>query len=221
MVQIRPGRWHVRRREVWGTALTSSAALAFWWATVVWAAPTTDDAGRPVLFFFLGVSKDLVTGSIQIMSLIGGAIGLLLLVPALIRRIRRGWLRQTSGLIACAGAALALPCLALVFLFALLGALGFRDYVEFQAADGRSVLVTQDGFDGDIVLIYTKYDDFHYVQNRQATELSAFPRVKNRDCQLAAVDTQLVLTCGTETVSVDPSPSQSVTEFARNRAGAR
>lgn len=209
MVRIRPGKWHVRRREVWGTALITSAALAFWWATVVWAAPSADDAGRPILFFFLGVSKDLVTGSIQVMSLLSGATGLLLLVPALVRRISPRWLRKTAGWIACVGAALALPCLALLILFALLGALGFRDYVEFQAADGRSVLVTQDGFDGDIVLIYTEYDDFHYVQNRQATELSGLPRVKNRDCQLAAVETRLVLTCGTETVTVEPAPTQS------------
>lgn len=197
----------MKRREVWGTALTSSAALAFWWATVVWAAPSADVAGRPILFFFLGVSKDSVTGSVQIMSLIGGAVGLLLLVPALIRRIRRRWLRQTSGWIACAGAALALPCLALVFLLALLSTIGFGDYVEFHAADGQSVLVTQDGFDGDIVWIYTEYDDFQYVQNRQATELSGLPRVKNRDCQLAAVEPRLVLSCGTETATIDPSPT--------------
>jgi uncharacterized membrane protein YhaH (DUF805 family) len=197
----------MKRREVWGTALTSSAALAFWWATVVWAAPSADVAGRPILFFFLGVSKDSVTGSVQIMSLIGGAVGLLLLIPALIRRIRRRWLRQTSGWIACAGAALALPCLALVFLLALLSTIGFGEYVEFHAADGQSVLVTQDGFDGDIVWIYTEYDDFHYVQNRQATELSGLPRVKNRDCQLAAVEPRLVLSCGTETATIDPSPA--------------
>lgn len=142
------------------------------------------------------------------MSLLSGATGLLMLVPALVRRISRRWLRKTAGWIACAGAALALPCLALLILFALLGALGFRDYVEFQAADGQSVLVTQDGFDGDIVLIYTEYDDFHYVQNRQSAELSGLPRVRNRDCQLAAVETRLVLTCGTETVSIDPSPTR-------------
>jgi hypothetical protein len=199
----------MKRRELWGIALITLAALASWWEIAVWAVPKVDGAGQPVLFYFLGLSKDSVTGWIQVTSLIGGAIGLLLLVPPLIRRIRRRWLRRTTGwIVGILGAALGLPYLALVFLFASLGAIGFNDYVKFQADDGRSVLVTQDGFDGDLVSIYSEYDDFHYVLNQSADELSGFPRVKNRDCHLAAAEARLVLTCGTETVTVEPAPTQ-------------
>lgn len=198
----------MRRREGWGIFLTAMAALAFWWGTVVWAAPAVDAAGRRLLFFFLGVPEESITGWIQVISVIGGAIGLLLLVPALIRRIRQRWLRRTFGWVAGAGATLAVPYLALVFVFALLSAIGISDYVRFEAADGRSVLVSQDGFDGDVVEIYTEYDDFHYLENRRANEISGFPRVKNRDCQLAAKEARLLLTCDADTVAIDPGPSR-------------
>ncbi|GAA3287565.1 hypothetical protein GCM10017708_05140 [Arthrobacter citreus] len=43
-------------------------------------------------------------------------------------------------------------------------------------------MVTQDGFDGDGVDIYTEHGKIHYVRNRDANELGGFPRVKDRNC---------------------------------------
>lgn len=49
----------------------------------------------------------------------------------------------------------------MVVLGAYLGAAGIGDDVELKAPTGQSVLVTQNGFDGDAVTIYTRYDEFH------------------------------------------------------------
>ena len=99
-------------------APTTSAALTCWWATVVWAAPAADDAGRPILFFFLGVSKDLVTGSIHVMSLLSGATGLHLLV-------------------------LALPCPGAAYPLRSVVALGFRDYVHGRGVGRRTRVLSR------------------------------------------------------------------------------
>jgi len=193
------------RREGWGAALVAAAVVAFWWATVIWGAPASDAAGRQVIFFYRGVSGSAITGWIQLLSLLGGTVGSCLLASAMIGRIRQRWVRRSVGWAACAGSILAVPYLAVVVLVAYFGAVGIGDKVELEAADGQSVLVTQDGFDGDAVEIYTKYDEFHYVRNGPADELAGFPRVKDRDCQLLATDAGLRLTCGAESVTINPS----------------
>lgn len=193
------------RREGWGAALVAADVIAFWWATVIWGAPASDANGRQVIFFYRGISGSAITGWIQLISLLGGSAGTYLLASSLVGRIRQRWLRRSVGWAACAGLILAAPYLAVVVLFAFLGAAGIGDVVELEAANGQSVLVTQDGFDGDAVEIYTKYDEFHYVRHGPADELAGFPRVKDRDCQLLATDARLRLTCGAESVTVNPN----------------
>lgn len=195
------------RREFWGVALIAVDVLAFWWATAIWAAPAEDSAGRQVVFFYQGVSGSAITGWIQLVSLLGGTVGSILVASGLIGRIRQRGLRRGLGWVACAAAILAAPYLAVVVLFAYLGAVGIGDDVELTTADGQSVLVTQDGFDGDVVEIYTKYDQFHYVMNRRADELAGFPRVKDRDCHLVALDGRLRLTCGADSVIINRADS--------------
>ena len=192
------------RREGWGAALIAAAVLAFWWATVIWAAPASDADGRQVIFFYRGISGSAITGWIQLLSLLAGAVGSFLLVSALIGRIRQRWVRRSVGWTACAGSILAAPYLAAVVLVAYFGADGIGDNVELEAATGQSVLVTQDGFDGDVVEIFTRYDEFHYVRHGSADELAGFPRVKDRDCQLLAADARLRLTCGADSVNINP-----------------
>lgn len=192
------------RREGWGAALVATAVFAFWWATVIWGAPASDANGRQVIFFYRGVSGSAITGWTQLLSLLGGAVGSFLLASALIGRIRQRWLRRSVGWTACAGFILAAPYLAAVVLVAYFGAAGIGDNVESAAPTGQSLLVTQDGFDGDVVVIFTKYDEFHYVRHGSADELAGFPRVKDRDCQLLATDTRLRLTCGADSVTINP-----------------
>lgn len=191
------------RREGWGAALVVAAVFAFWWATVIWPAPASDAAGRQVVFFYRGVSSSAVTGWIQLVSLLGGAVGLCLLVSSLIDRIRQRWLRRSLGWSACAAFILVAPYLAVVVMVAYLGAAGIGDDVELKAPSGESVLVTQDGFDGDVVTIYTRYDEFHYVMRGSADELAGFPRVKDRDCHLVTMDSSLRLTCGEDSVTIN------------------
>ncbi|WP_309124098.1 hypothetical protein [Arthrobacter sp.] len=73
-------------------------------------------------------------------------------------------------------------------------------------ANGQSFeivsLVSQDGFDGDTVIIYSEHDEYHYKRVRDAPEISGWPRVKDQGCQLDSAD-GLTLTCGTKTVRVD------------------
>lgn len=192
------------RREAWGAALIAVGVLAFWWATAIWAVPAQDSAGRQVVFFYQGVSGSAITGWIQLVSLLGSAVGSIMLASALIGRIRRRRLRRSVGWAACAVAILAAPYLAVVVLFAYLAAMGIGDDVELTAATGQSVLVTQDGFDGDVVVIYTKYDRLHYVMHSRADELAGFPRVKDRDCHLVDLDGRLRLTCGADSVIINP-----------------
>ena len=128
-----------------------------------------------------------------------------LLASSLIGRIRQRWLRRSVAWSACAAAILAVPYPAVVVLFAYLGAAGIADDVELKAATGQSVLVTQDGFDGDVVEIYTRYDEFHYVMHGRADELAGFPRIRDRDCHLVAVDGSLRLTCGADSVTIKAS----------------
>jgi hypothetical protein len=90
----------------------------------------------------------------------------------------------------------------IIFVFAYLGAFGIGDTVKVVAANGQSVLITQDGFDGDSVGIYTKHDELHYRRLRSAPEISGWPRVKDQDCLLDASGGELVLTCGAITLVV-------------------
>jgi hypothetical protein len=62
------------------------------------------------------------------------------------------------------------------------------------------VLITQDGFDGDSVDIYTEQDEHHYKRVRSAPEISGWPRVKDQNCRLDTAGDQLRVTCGTKTL---------------------
>jgi hypothetical protein len=90
-----------------------------------------------------------------------------------------------------------------MFLFAALGAFGIGDAVKITAADGQSVLVTQDGFDGDTVDIYTQHDELHYKRVRSAPEISGWPRVKDQNCRLDSAGDELRLICGEKRLVVE------------------
>ena len=136
--------------------------------------------------------------------MLGACVGLAQLAYGLIGRIRKSWIRNTAGWTTFAAAVAASPFVLLTALVVFLLAAGIGDQTRFEAPGGQSVVVTQDGFDGDSVSIYTEHGRFHYVWNRQADELGGFPRVKDRSCELEAAEEILLLTCGTETVTVVP-----------------
>ncbi|MDQ0619169.1 hypothetical protein QFZ33_003193 [Arthrobacter globiformis] len=99
----------------------------------------------------------------------------------------------------------AAPFLGLVFFFAILNAVGIGDPVKLVAPDGQSVLITQDGFDGGIVNIYTEHGDFPYRFDRFASDLSRWPGVKDQDCRLDSSGDGLQLTCATKVLALKPA----------------
>lgn len=156
----------MRRREVQGTALIIVAALCTWAGHAIYAAYRA--AAREGLLLYVAIPADSIASWLRIAALLAGAAGLSLLLPALIRRISKKVLRRIAGWTTGAAAAAAVPYLGLMFVFAVLGAFGIGDTVKITAAAGQSVLVTQDGSEGDSVDIYMQHDEYHYKRVRDA-----------------------------------------------------
>ncbi|MBT2550589.1 hypothetical protein [Arthrobacter sp. ISL-65] len=192
----------MRRREIWGIALLAAAGLTALGAHAVLEADRAATSQR--LLLYVGVPASNIGDGLMILAILTGAAGIMLLLPALIGRIPRTLLRRTIGWTTGMAAAAAVPYLGLVLVFAYLGAVGIGDTVKVVAADGQSVLVTQDGFDGDIVDIYTEHDEFHYKWARRAPEISGWPRVKDQDCRLDATGGGLQFACGVTRVDIGP-----------------
>lgn len=192
----------MRRREIWGAALIAVAALAGFGSHA--ANEVVREAVGRHLVIYIGVPGSSIVYSLLVLVFLAGAAGTLLLVPSLISRIPRKWLRRTVGWTLALAAAAAAPFLGLTFFFAVLLATGSGDYVKVVAPDGQSVLVTQDDFDGDVVHVYTHHDDFTYKFDRPAPELSGWPRVEDQGCRLDTVGEELQLICGAHVLSLNP-----------------
>jgi len=188
------------RREVGGAALIVAAALIGWSGESL--AGVAAAAAGEKLIFFVAVPVASVGAWFRVLALLVVAAGLIFLVPALLRRIRRRKLRYAAAWTTGLAAAAAVPYLALFLFFAILTAAIASDYVRVDASGGQSVLITQDHFDGHSVDIYTRHDDTHYRRNRSAPELAGWPRVKDQNCRLAAVGDELQLTCSSGTVVI-------------------
>ncbi|WP_455834090.1 hypothetical protein [Pseudarthrobacter siccitolerans] len=156
-------------------------------------------AAREDLLLHIGVPADSIAFRFLVVALLAGTVGLWLLI----RRIPKKALHHIIGWSTVAAAAAAVPAYGLMLLFAAFGSFGVGETVKIVAADGTSVLVTQDGFDGDTVVIYTQHDEFHYRFARDAPEISGWPRVKDQNCRLDTAG-GLQLICGEKTVMVVP-----------------
>ena len=199
--------------------LAVSAALAAW---IYWVVDEAFwSARREHLLLYAGFPTDSVASWFLVLTFLAGAAALLLLVPALIGRIQRKAPRRVIGWAAAVMAAAAAPYLGAVFVVACIGSAGIGDTVKVVGADGQSVLITQDGFDGDAVDIYTERDALHYKRVRDAAELSGWPRVKDRNCRLDTVHDGLQLTCGDKVLMVEPETGRITTlpEAVRHPAG--
>lgn len=190
----------LKAKEVWGITLVVAAALFAWSGHVVdeayWAAARED------LLLYVGIPGDSIASWLRIVALLAGATGLFLLLPALTGRISPKVPQRIVGWTTLAAVAAAVPYIGLIFVFAFLGAFGIGDTVKVTAADGRSVLITQDGFDGESVDIYIEHDGFHYKRVRSAPEISGWPRVKDQGCRLEAFGSELQLICGATRLDV-------------------
>lgn len=192
----------MKRRDVWGIALTVTAALGAWADHAIYEAYRA--AARDDLLLYIGMPADSVSSWFRIAAILCGGAGLSFLLPSLIRRIRKKIPRRTVGWTIGVAVAVAVPYFGVMLLFAALGAFGIGDTTKIVAADGTSVLVSQDGFDGDSVVIYAEHDEFHYKRVRDAPEIAGWPRVKDQDCRLQTAGNGLLLICGDKELKVYP-----------------
>jgi hypothetical protein len=83
------------RRVIWGPALIVAAVLCAWADHVIseayWA------AAREGLLLYMGIPADSIASWFLIVALLSAAVGLFLLLPALIGRIPRKCLGASSG----------------------------------------------------------------------------------------------------------------------------
>lgn len=199
---MRQWKRRIVRREIWGTVLIITAALCASAAQVIMDAFRA--AAQKDLLLYIGVPASSIAYRFLVVALVSGAVGLWLLIPPLIRRIPRKSLRHIIGWSTAAAVAAAVPAFVLMLLFGAFGSFGVGDTVKVKAADGTSVLVSQDGFDGDSVVIYTQHDEFHYKRVRDAPEIAGWPRVKDRNCSLDSAGHELHLICGDKSLAVVP-----------------
>lgn len=197
----------MKRREIWGIALIAAAALCAWADHVIYEAYRA--AARDDLLLYIGMPADSISSWFRIVALLSGAVGLLLLLPALIGRISRKVPRRIVGWTTGLAAVAALPYFGLMFVFATLGAFGIGDTTKIVAADGTSVLVSQDGFDGDSVVIYAEHDEHHYKRVRDAPEVSGLPRVKDQNCRLDSAGHEPHLICRDKRLVVVPEEART------------
>lgn len=193
----------MKRRELSGFTFVVAAALLGWAGHAIneayWAAARED------LLLYIGIPADSIASWLRIVALLAGATGLIVLLPALIGRIARKVPRRIIGWTTGGAAAAAVPYVGLIFIFAFLGALGIGDTIKVTAMDGQSVLITQDGFDGDSVDIYIEHDELHYKRARSAPEISGWPRVKDQGCRLDTAGDELQVTCGAKRLDIRKS----------------
>jgi hypothetical protein len=71
------------------------------------------------------------------------------------------------------------------------------------APEGQAVIVHGGGFDPYTFGIYTAYDEHHY-QRQQTARFDQPDRVSAEDCHLDTANTHLILTCGSEAITIDP-----------------
>ncbi|MGZ4698076.1 MAG: hypothetical protein ACXVY4_11445 [Oryzihumus sp.] len=113
-----------------------------------------------------------------------------MVIHAVVRRLREPWRLITAVLGAGAwlcGAAY----LALLVLMAVVGAGGRQQVV--RAADGTTIMVTQDGFDGDFVGIWRPASSVVFVQ--EPVDVTVDP--SSGPCRLdRESESQVMLTCG-------------------------
>ncbi|MEC5181278.1 hypothetical protein [Arthrobacter sp. CG_A4] len=187
------------RREIWGSALLIFTGATYTWVTFYFSAyPVAPDGQR--LIFFWGIDGDAVVGLTYLVGGFVGCAGLLLLVPPLISRVSLRWLRVITGWATAVAGIAAAPFVGVFLLVSLI--LCFGTTVREVAPDGRSIIVTQDQFDGDVVHIYSEFDAFHYRWYGEAPEFSGPRTISSENCRLETSGEALVLSCGAGTVTI-------------------
>lgn len=158
------------------------------------------EASLDRLVFFVLPEWWLILGG-HFISGIAAVAGLAFLVPPLIKRISRTWLRRlTSVFVALAAGAGAWPWF-LYFVGIGLNAIS-ASYTTVTAETGESVIVQHSGFDPADYAVYGQRSPFLYERSAQGKSVSDF--FQTDDCTLAVRESDLLLTCGSDIVPIPP-----------------
>lgn len=142
-------------------------------------------------------------GLILCAHLISGATAvtaLALLIPPLIRRISRTWLRRlTAVLVGLMAAAATLPWL---MYFVGIGINAATSYTMVTAENGEKVLVQGPGFDPADFTVYRQESFFVYQRSAAGTSVSDI--FESDECTLTVCSAELLLTCGADSIPLPP-----------------
>lgn len=178
-----------------GTSLVSGILTVAILASTAWG---LQDFSR--LFYFVLPDWALIFWALVI-SGIAAVIGIALLVPPCIRRVSRDWLRLLIGV--SAGIALAAVSVLWLFYFLSVGLNAISStYTKVTAENGDSVIVEHSGFDLKNYSVFAQESPFLY--QRSSRERSVSVVFQPNICSLDAEESNLLLTCGEDSVSVTP-----------------
>jgi hypothetical protein len=203
MTTPQPDAVRSRRRAPRALVALVVLATATWVAVLVLAdLPTTDAAGRSVLYFWQRTSgwwQGVLTVAASLLTV---ALAAWLPVVVVSRWVPRRWRALTASVAAALVLVLAGWLAVLSFLsLALGGAEGTHTVVT--GADGRRVLVTRDGFDGDVVAVWQPTGSFTWVREPTATTVDP----TSGRCHLEPSPATALLVCGATSQPLDPPPA--------------
>lgn len=185
------------KRMVWGLVAAALGTGCLLVAPLLSTFSCKDAEGVSLLLVVFGMAEPWIS---FVLFLLGGPVAvtaLALLIPPRVRRLRAIWARRilaSSVVLAAVAAGLVwLLLLGVLFLSA-----GARDYLTVRSAEGQTVIVSQDNFDGDLVSLWVPHSTFFFYQpTNGGNELSGSEAVMQGDCELDSSGNNLLLTCGT------------------------
>ena len=194
-----------RRGAAWVLLALAVLAVAVWGGVLALAGlPRTDAEGRGVLFVWQRTS-----GWWQgVLTLVASTLTMVLAVWLPVVAVRRWVAAPWRALAASVGAVLVLVvggylAVSSFVSLALSGAEGTQTLVT--GADGRRVLVTRDGFDGDVVQVWQPADRVTWLRDPVATTIDP----QAGPCRLTSTgEGTTLLVCGPTAQVLAPAPTR-------------
>lgn len=198
-----PVQGHRAARRCLVGAFILAVVAAGLWVAVRAAATLSVKAGPDRMVFFILPDWQLMLVT-HVISGLAGITAVVMLIPLLVRKISRAWLRRLAAVAAAlAAVAAAVPWL---FYFAGIGLnAASATYTKVTADDGRSVIVGQSGFDRSDYVVYRQESPLLWKRSAAGTSVSD---IFNPDACSVTTDVSstadLQLTCGSDSILVPP-----------------
>lgn len=186
-----------RRRLSWGAICVLMAAIFGSAVGMLWSWVRAHP--RQILHFVMPDGQLLLCAFL--LSGLAAAVGLVLLVAPMIRRIPHRWVRRLSGILAIS-TIVASAALWLLFLlyFSIMAILSTND-AKVSAEDGQSIVVRSGGTDPSTYIVYTQRSTYIYEYHSGGRRNTNFPGTghtkpfESDPCVLETNDADLLLTC--------------------------